>query len=66
MSGGLKCERCDSTIHGDHMIINGEVHCIDCAEDWMFDELMEIKHTNRMRYIQAMADALDMDILEVN
>ena len=66
MSRGLKCERCDSTMRGDYMIINGEVYCIDCAEDWMFDELMEIKHTNRMRYIQIMADALDMEILEVN
>jgi hypothetical protein len=47
------------------MVINGEIVCVDCAEEWMFDELLEVKHTNRVRYIQLMADALGLQILEV-
>lgn len=65
MRRGIKCEKCECTIHGDFMVINGEIVCIDCAEEWMFDELLEVKHTNRVRYIQLMADALGLQILEV-
>ena len=60
----IKCEKCDCTIHGEFMIICGEVMCTDCAADWMFDELMDIKYTNRTRYLQILSEALELRILE--
>ena len=65
MSKGLKCEHCDCTIHGEFMIINGEVYCIDCAQDWMEDEFLEKKLADRSWYLQTLADALGEQILEV-
>ena len=65
MSKGLKCECCECTIHGESMIINGEVYCIDCAQDWLEDEFCERKIADRAWYIQTLADALGKQILEV-
>ena len=65
MSKGLKCEHCDCTIHGESMIINGEVYCIDCAQDWMEDEFCEKKLADRSWYLHTLADALGEQILEV-
>lgn len=65
MSKGLKCEHCDCTIHGEFMIIDGEVYCIDSAQDWLEDELFERKLADRAWYLQTLADALGKQILEV-
>jgi hypothetical protein len=66
MSKSLKCEKCDCTIHGEFMIINGEIHCIDCAQDWMEDEFCEKKLADRSWYLQTLADSLEMKIWEAN
>ena len=66
MSKGLKCEYCECTIHGEFMIINGEIHCIDCAQDCMEDEFCEKKLADRSWYLQTLADSLEMKIWEAN
>ena len=65
MSRGINCQECGCTIHGEYMVINGEVVCIDCAEEWMEDEVVERKHESRSWYREMLAEALGIQILEV-
>lgn len=61
----LRCAECGCTIHGTFVPILGEIKCIDCAEQWMEDELAEIKKNNRAEYLERMAETLTYQILEV-
>lgn len=61
----FKCHECDCTVHGEYIPIMGDMWCIDCAEDFLSDELAELKIKNRKSWIEKVADVLGYQILEV-
>lgn len=61
----FKCHECDRTVHGIYIPILGDIWCVDCAEEFMEDELEELKHKNRSEWLEKVAEALEYKILEV-
>lgn len=61
----FKCHECDCTVHGTYIPILGEMWCIDCAEEFMEDELSALKRESRGEWLEKVAEALGYKILEV-
>lgn len=62
----VDCYNCDCAIHGDFVVINGDIYCMDCAQDYMENEFMEKRLKDRGWYLQVLADALDIKIWEAD
>lgn len=61
----FKCHECGCTVHGKYFNIHNSMWCVDCAEEWLEDELAERKRDNRSNYLERLAEILDCQILEV-
>ena len=62
----VDCYNCDCTIHGDFVVINGDIYCMDCAQDYMENEFVEKRIKDRGWYLQILADALGIKIWEAD
>lgn len=62
----VDCYNCDCAIHGDFVVINGDIYCMDCAQDYMENEFMEKRLKDRGWYLQVLADALEIKIWEAD
>ena len=61
----FKCHECDCTVHGSYIPILGDMWCIDCAEEFLSDELEELKKEDRSGWLEKVAGVLGYQILEV-
>ena len=61
----FKCRNCDCSVHGMYINILGEMWCVDCAEEFMEEELEEMKLKNRSYYLEKLAEITDFKIWEV-
>ena len=61
----FKCHECDRKISEEYMVILGDVLCMSCAEDFMWDELQELKRNNVREWEEKVSEILGYRILEV-
>ena len=61
----FKCHECDCTVHGNYISIMGDIWCIDCAEEYLEDELNDLKRNDRAEWLEKVAEVLGYQILEV-
>lgn len=61
----LRCSECAQEIEREYMEISGEILCMECAEDFMADELEEMRQHSPSEYRERVADMLGLKIWEV-
>ena len=61
----FKCHECDKKITKDYMVILGDILCLDCAEEFLDDELQELKRNDSGDWLEKISEVLGYQILEV-
>lgn len=61
----FKCHECDKEITKDYMVILGDILCLDCAEEFLDDELQELKRNDSGDWLEKISEVLGYQILEV-
>lgn len=61
----LRCSECNRKIEREYMENLGDILCMECAEDFMADELEEMRRRFPSEYRDRVADMLGLKIWEV-
>ena len=61
----MKCHECECEIDRVYVSIFGEAWCVECAGEYLENELFEHKRDNKLSWLEKVAYALDYQILEV-
>ena len=67
MSRDICCYECDHNIKpGEaYVLINGDIHCLDCAKSYLLDELNDALTNTFEDHFEDIADICGYQILEV-